>query len=249
MSSVTQIILPPVGGSASWFTDGFESGGLSSTGNGVSWSSSANTTVNTTRPYAGSYALQFKYTGVPTGSDSVAEQRVNCPQTGEVWCRYWLWVPSNYYHRDESPGASNNKFFAAYSKLYENPGFQVNVSTEPITSGPNTGGSDLYVHYYTNGVDRAARLAASAFIVPADYGAWMKLVIRVKPSSGAGALNGIVQVWKNDVLTANITNLDAYDATKNYIDQCYLLGWANSGYTNDTYFYVDDFSIGPTSLT
>jgi hypothetical protein len=60
-----------------------------------------------------------------------------------------------------------------------------------------------------------------------------------------GQSNGIVQMWKDGVLVLSNTVLPWYDSTNqaNYMTQGYLMGWANSGFTNTTNIYIDDFRI------
>ena len=66
----------------------------------------------------------------------------------------------------------------------------------------------------------------------------------MKAPSSATASDGIMQMWKNGDLVTNETSLDNYGgANENYMDELYLLGWSNSGFTEETIFYLDNLSI------
>ena len=68
----------------------------------------------------------------------------------------------------------------------------------------------------------------------------------MKLATSATANDGIVQLWLNDVLTANFTTLPLYTAqagAKNWIRNGYIMGWSNSGFTQTTHTYIDDFVI------
>lgn len=220
------------------FEDGFETGAFRSGANGVSWASSRDTSVSDERSYSGRYALRFFFEGGPAGEDAFSEQRIRLPQRNEFWFRYRLYVPANYHHRRD--GASNNKFLAVYRAPYTEPGFQVNFSLNPNDSG----GSDLNVHYYHDGRELKPITLARDFITSADRGRWMLVVAQVRTPTSANASDGIMRMWKNNQLVAEITNLNSWGGSgENHITEAYLLGWANSGFNEDTVFFIDDFAV------
>ncbi len=231
------------------FRDGFESGNLKHTENGIVWGSSAHTRVSSANPRTGTYSLQFNYLAVPPGKDDWSEQRIQFhrPYT-DLWFRYDLYIPGNYYHRIQPSSPSNNKFFAIYRDPYGIPGFQVNFSTEPNGSG----GSNLEVHYYYNGTEQKpiSPEGAGNFISSADLGHWHTIVIHVKVPSGNDTNDGVMQLWKDGRQFVNITNLDSWGGTnKNYIDAAYLLGWSNSGFTRKTDFYIDNVIVSDSPIS
>ncbi|WMS86195.1 heparin lyase I family protein [Pleionea litopenaei] len=222
------------------FNDGFESGSLNNSSNGVSYVSSKNISVTQEKAKDGSYAMKFSYPAAPLGTDSFSEQRVKYPQTNELWIKYDLYIPDNYYHRMD--GASNNKFLAVFKTDYRSPGFQVNWSLQPNGSG----GSSLSIHRYHNGqLQRAFEPSGGAnLITPSDRGTWMTIMAQIKVPSSESANDGVMKMWKNGVLVCNETALNMYGGNgENYTDELYILGWANSGYTEATYFYVDNLLI------
>ncbi len=225
------------------FSDGFESGDLSRNENGVSYLASTNAEVSSEVAKEGQNSLRFFFRGRPSGDDAFSEQRMSLPQTNEIWLKYDFYVPANYDHRHQS-GASNNKFLAIYKNDYRNPGFQVNWSL--ATNG--TGGSQLVLHQYRNGREQAILTPSGGignnFLTAADQGKWIQIVVRVKVPSNGSATDGIMQMWKDGTLVTNETSLNMYGGdNQNFIDELYLLGWSNSGYSEDTIFYIDNLLV------
>ncbi|NVJ49063.1 MAG: heparin lyase I family protein [Gammaproteobacteria bacterium] len=222
------------------FNDGFESGNLNQSQNGVSYINSKNISVTQERAKDGNYAMKFSYPAAPLGTDSFSEQRLQYPQTGELWIKYDLYIPDNYVHRVD--GASNNKFLAIFKTDYRAPGFQVNWSLQPNGNG----GSSLSIHRYHNGqLQRAFAPAGGANIITtADRGTWMTIMAQVKVPTSSSANDGVMKMWKNGVLVCNETSLNMYGGDgENYTNELYLLGWANSGYAEDTHFFIDNLLI------
>lgn len=230
------------------FLDGFESGDRSATQNNIRWIlPGGNISINSLRPRTGSYAMEFRFPARPDGQDSSAEQRIALGASyTDLWIKYDFYVPTNYYHRTQS-GAANNKYFAIYRNPYTNPGFQVNFSTQPNGSG----GSHLEIHTQDNGREAPVQSPSSArnFLTSADAGRWHNLILHIKVPTGPSTNDGVMQLWKNGTQIVNLTNLASWGGTgQNYMDEAYILGWSNSGYTNETIFYVDNFEVSNTPL-
>lgn len=222
------------------FHDTFETGDLSHSANGVSYGGSTSASVSAAAKLNGSYSLSFLFKAKPLGEDSFAEQRMSYPQTDELWVKFDLYIPPNYYHRTDSP--SNNKFLAVYKKDYRYPGFQVNWS---LTAN-GQGGSNIALHRYRSGGEQRILNPEIGrnFLTSGDRGKWINIIARVKAPSSATAADGIMQMWKNGDLVTNEASLDNYGGeNENYMDELYLLGWSNSGFTEDTIFYLDNLSI------
>lgn len=230
---------------ATIFSDGFESGLLSRIVQNLAvWQTPTNTvSVSNERSYSGSYSLKFTYDAVPLGGDDFAEERITLPQKSEYWFNYKLYIPSNYVHRSDGP--SNNKFLAVYSNPYGTPGFQVNFTTEPNGSG----GSRLVVHYYNMGHEATPFEVVSNFITDPDKGKWMDLIVQVKVPTSASSSDGVMKMWKNGQQVVNVTNLNAWGDTQNYINEAYFLGWSNSGFSETTSLFIDDVQISDTPLS
>lgn len=234
------------------FSDGFESGDLSHHQVGIAYGGSENANVSSKRARSGSRSLEFFFEGGGDNDDSWSEVRLKLPRRKELWISCDLFIPTNYFHRGVQPG--NNKLLAVYRAPYTDPGFQVNFSLTP----DGRGGSHLRIKRYDNGREASGLSCPEGerFLSPADRGKWISLVMHIKVPTGVGTGDAVMQLWKNGRLAANEVGFDAYGGhAENYIDELYLLGWANSGYKSDTYFYLDNLVIsdsppaGSDSLT
>jgi hypothetical protein len=228
------------------FQDSFDTGQRSATVNGFAWADHTDgVTVSTSKALSGSYSLQFPFQGVPLGDDSWQEQRLRFGKAyTELWVKFDLYVPSNYYHRQD--GASNNKFFAIFNNNYT-PGFQVNFSTRPNGSG----GSNIEVHYFQGGHEQPVQ-TGGALIGSTDLGKWMRIVMHFKVPSSLTSADGVQELWKNgQQVYSNKALASNGPSGYNYMDEAYVLGWANSGFTDLTTMCVDDFvmSDAPIALT
>ncbi len=232
---------------AVFFQDGFESGNLSHSENGTTWSNSgAGISVSSSMARTGSYSLKFHFAG--SGDDAWAEQRASLGSNmTDFWIRYYLYVPTNYKHRSVSP--ANNKFLAIFRSPYSSPGFQINLSTEPESGG----NSKLEIHYYNNGSEQSPIMPSGGggfLSSSADGGKWAEFITHVKVLTASGSSDGVIQVWKNGTQVANETGMNDYGGSgANYINEIYLLGWANSGFDQDTDFYIDDVVFSDTPIS
>lgn len=242
-SILAALVATSTAGAATLFQDGFEGGRKASAQNGFSWGGSTDkVAVSSTRAAAGSYSLMFPFQAVAAGEDSFEEQRLNFGKPyNEVWFKYDLYVPSNYVHRRD--GASNNKFFAIFNNDYR-PGFQVNFSLSP---GANNG-SDIEVHYYRNGSEQPSE-GGAALIGPSDLGKWLRIVMHFKVPTSTNAADGVMELWKNGQSIFSTKNLASGGTSGlNYMDEAYILGWANSGFNQDTLMYIDDVIVADTAI-
>lgn len=237
---------------ATIFQDGFESGALGTIQNAARWSDSNHgpadgLQVSADRARTGKYSLKFTYGGGASTDDAWSEQRFKLGgQYKEVWFKYDLYIPDNYNHRSVSP--SNNKFLALYAAPYTENGFESNFST----SANGSGGSNLGMHYEKSESSSDEKVSypesGKGFITTADRGKWVSIKVHLKVPSGNFANDGVMQLWKNDVPVIDVRNLDNYGLVKNYIDEIYILGWSNSGYTETTSFYLDNFIFSDTPI-
>lgn len=189
--------------------------------------------------YDGSYCLRFHY---PAGG-YMAEQRFDLGRAyPEVWFRYWIRVPPNFYH-----GGQNNKFAAFWTSVYDGPG-DITWQTRP------SGGGSAKLVVQDGGTQQPEIDAANNFIsVPGDRGRWMQVVIRMIPATASGANNGTIQFyrrWSNETnfsLLYSKTNARFYEGGQG-IRAGYLMGWANQPYTQITEWLIDKFTVAPDSL-
>lgn len=247
---VAFFVIPMAAFGSELFFDGFESGSLDHMQSGIRWGASNNgasddVSVADEKAYSGRYSLKFFFAGSPSMSDDAwAEQRIDLgSQFTELWIKYNIFFPENYYHRNVSP--NNNKFIAVYRVPYTSPGFQVNFST----SADGNGNSSLNIHYYKNGSEQRPIACANNFISDRERGKWVELIMHIRVPSRSDSHDGIMQMWKNGELIVDVQNLDCYGGDgKNYFDEIYLLGWSNSGFNQDTCIYIDDLVLSDTPL-
>jgi polysaccharide lyase-like protein len=221
------------------FSDSFESGTL----NGPFWlgSDSTSVSVSTDRASSGAYSAKFTFAGSSSlDADAFAELRFSLGKVyPELWVKYKMYIPSNYKHRNAN-GSDNNKMIRLWGISY-NDWEKVGACTWPNSAysllqgdwdWPKKGLIGPYGEEYAN------------FIDANDLGKWVEVIVHAKAATATQ--KGTLQFWKNGTLIIN--NLGTVD---NYYEggahgyrYGYLLGWANSGFTQTTYIYIDDVVFG-----
>lgn len=144
---------------------------------------------------------------------------------------------------------TNNKFSAQWQGKYSNAGMIVEFESYTPSSGGEPG-----VGYIRPTVNRSkahkasgtiknnlAKLPGSAFN-PKENSSIVEFVIERVRSSNEDVRDGSYRVWKrtestNWHLVFSNTNVYAWQED-NYFDHGYVFGWANSGYSEDTDFYL-----------
>ncbi len=243
-------------GGTTVFSDGFESGDLTNSDSGFYWNDhTATVTVNTSAKKSGTYGAQFRFGPDALGADSDAELKIlfGHPMT-EFSLRYFLYLPSNFVHR--SDGVSNNKgicqlWSGAYGAVASNQfiGFEYWPDS---AIGSGAGGSVLASRKGRDGVDLGnyygpPDTAYSSMFRATDVGKWHQFRVYVKLASGPGMNDGIIRAWRyvsdgSPSLEYEVTDW-GYCTAGNYIDQGYILGYSNSGFTDQTDIYIDDFVL------
>ena len=89
-----------------------------------------------------------------------------------------------------------------------------------------------------------------------DLNTWMRVLVHWKRASGPGSHDGVVEVYKvvNGVTTTVLRERGVQswgpdtggDPAYNFLTDGYLLGWANSGFTEKTVIAIDDFELHST---
>lgn len=231
-----------------FFEDTFESGDLRTTQNGFRWGDSTAATVSAERAKSGGRSLKLNFAAVPRGEDSFAEQRFELGRNyPDLWVRYDLYVPSNYTHRSDPPSSNNKGFLYVWSGDYgrpDGPGMGPNL-------WPNSDGTSNASHYvWGPGLDRHYYEMPKA-IEAADRGKWVRIVVHYKYASPTNN-DGIAEIWKTrDGVTEKILNIRNgawYVPGQSGFNRGYLLGWANSGFTEQTVFYIDNIAFSTQSL-
>lgn len=241
------------------FSDDFETGDLSHSVGGAKWTDSVRTGVSNSVAKSGSYSLAFKYPGVPDGEDSFSEQRYylggNYP---ELWIKYDLYIPANYRHRTQSGSANNKAFAYAWSGTYQDlTGPLLGFNFWPDGTGESRGSQWFRSPLLPSG--RHIWPDDSRWIDPrviklTDRGKWMQVMIHFKYATSSND-NGVVELWITPQggerkLMYSERHGDFYVPGQPGFEAGYLLGWANSGFDEDTTLYIDNivFSTDPIGV-
>lgn len=216
--------------------DDFESGTLS----GPLWISNASVLVVEGQAVSGTRAARFHFTGKPDPkADAWAELRFDLGKPyRDLWFAYALFIPKNYAHRRNA----NNKFFRLWGTDY---GDKEKIGASTWANSPPDGFSRLRCDWdSTGGGMGEGGKNHPDFITAADLGRWMRIMIHCEAATAD--VKGTIQIWKNGTLIIDNANQVALykDGGIHAYKQGYLLGWANSGFTEDTDFYIDDVVFG-----
>jgi hypothetical protein len=242
-----------------FFQDGFESGNLNHNANGARWSvsnsgSSDYVQVSSERVRSGNYALKFHYARGGDSDDAWAEQRFALGgNKTDIFIRFYIFFPSNFRIRNVSP--SNNKAIVVWGDDYSSKGaqgqeFSANYFMPKAHKVWQGGAWDVSCNGAFGDVQSVDGMGAwSTSNLP--LGEWVCFEYHFKADSGAG--DGAMEFWVNGDKKYGATGIDWLSApcSPRYFNTGYLLGWANSGYDEDTDIFIDDvvFSstyIGPT---
>jgi hypothetical protein len=250
------------------FFDSFESGAKDHQENGVSWTSGTGVSVVKDFGHTGSNSLKFSFVGGGAGEDAWAEQRFNLGRAyNEVVVEWYAYYPTGgdgkgveFVHRRESPG--NNKFIRLWRgpKSDGNDGYSnFTLKAGASTDSSGTSGDEMIFGEYgstpgetnqtgvgPNGSDGNGASAGSFnnFLTDSYRGRWMKIKVRVKASTARTAADGIIELYRDDVLMSRASVLKMYpgDGAGGF-DFGYLMGWANSGFAQASSMYIDDVRI------
>lgn len=232
------------------FADGFETGDLSFTQNSARWGGgkgTENVSVVSTYPYSGTYSARLRYVGTVTGGDGWSQLAFDLGASfSEVTIRFKWRIPENYAHRSDSPG--NNKLFRIWPDDgvggEDGYGYREKVGAS-LFRGASDSSSTLWGEWDDGASGITARgTPFTDFVSASDFGTWADIELYCKMPSAANAANGIIRVTKSGIVALNMTNVNNWGsgAARNF-RYGYLMGWANSGFTNTTDFYIDDVSI------
>ena len=243
------------------FEDGFESGDLNGAVGG-SWYGGTRRTVTDEAARTGSHALRFEYVGdEDPGADAFSEIRATFSGSDapEIWLEWYLFVPENYAHRDDPGGPDNNKFVIVgyddklHGRWQEPGGWTTRMEINPDPAeGALSRGRIVYGNEDT-GVSANFDLEdsrPSGVIHEEDLGRWVRYGYHVRLADSIAARNGEVSLYKDGVLFAHNRNVPLAGFESATPINCFeLMGWANSGFTETTVFYIDDVRVYDTDPT
>lgn len=228
------------------FSDSFDSGTRTSA-NGFTWAGTEGVTVSSDQALSGTYSLRFRYGPDALGEDSFSEQRFNFGRNlSEVWIEYMIRLPENFVHRSDPP--SNNKFVALWANVYSGVGSDVEAIVEFDRVSDTQSRArmlGLGEQYVDGGYDIRREGYHNPNLLSTSWaGEWRRVRMHWKISSGSGIDDGIWEGWIGDELMWQSNGFVFwYPGGNNFIRNGYLLGWSNSGFTEQTDFFIDDFKV------
>jgi hypothetical protein len=238
-----------------FFSDDFSTGSRTNA-NGFTWNGTApNVFVSDVNPRAGqTHSLHFVFGPDPLLTDDTnAEQRFAFGRgVSHLWLEYWLYVPSNYVHRDAS-GSDNNKFMALWRDTYSDVGggtwrifWEMNRGTGDVSTcrfmssrWDLNSATDTGLGFTANG---STVIGAGA---PCELGSWTQVRLEIAPASGYGESDGIIRIWFDGTLFGEQTNAKMWNFVDGTPTDCvlkngYFLGWSNSGFLDETTLQISE---------
>jgi hypothetical protein len=202
----------------------------------VQWTSGGATIVPSDSPEGGSM-LQFRFpVGIRDGSDPANVFYVSSEALPETYLQFYHKYSSNYtYH----PIANKLVYFYSPSGNRDSLGLF------------SVGYDDLA--YYVWGNNQDITVYNLGFGRP-QLGGWYKYNIHTKVNSSPGAHDGILQIWVNDVLKLNRSDIMWFAAGTTVtgwgqIDMAPAYGGEGGANPVLSYSYYDDFIISTTPIS
>ena len=204
--------------------------------------------------FDGYNALRFRYgpDAVGAGGITVEQPFALGRQLQELWLEYYLHIPSNLVLRSDPPNTDPNKLLALWPNNYSTVG-EPHVVTEFWRNGSDStsyarilGLGDLYPTQLIRGGDAFQN---QDFINTARAGAWHRLRVHYKLSSGAGQTDGVYEGWLGNTLMWRSRSdwVFWYTGGVNFIANGYLMGASNPGYTNQTDYHIRSLKFYDTN--
>jgi len=259
---------PPLPADTGWreaFSDDFETGTLARVtggyrwGNGSGGAADAKPAVVTAIARSGTHSLQFTFSGNPNlADDAFSEQRFVLGDTlRAVALDWWQYFPdgteglgAKFVHRSDPNGPENNKFLRLWSGNladgndgYSQSTVHLGASFQAVSGGPDP---KIYTEYnnYVLGSVRVPERSWSPAITDVYRGRWVHFRFVYRAASAANT-DGVTELWADGARVITNQNLPIYatGGRGNYVNRGYLMGWANSGFTQTTFTFIDDFSV------
>jgi hypothetical protein len=242
-------------GPIAFFTDGFESGDTTHSENGAFWHTPNSGSDDDVSVVAGrgnpGKALQFTFTAEPDlALYGFAEARFNLgADYTELTIAFDLYIPSGaegwgsaaYAHRD-STSSDNNKFFRLWPSTGDTDREEVGASLflNSVPDGYSAIRNEWNVPQPAASDMTGRGQAKASFISAADLGTWIAVKLYCKAATAT--TNGTLRIYKNGTLLIdNSETVANYSAASPHSWRYgYLLGFANSGFTDTTMLQIDN---------
>lgn len=233
------------------FFDDFSLGDTSFSDNGFSWQNQS-FPVSDGFGHGDDRALLFSFGPDAPGEDSTSELRFELGrEVQQLWIELWVYYPDGteglgsaaHEHRDDE-SSDNNKFLRLWSGDY-NSRPKVGASTLPMDDP--AGDSHLINEYNPVGSSMGNFGSGGATWITDDAsatchrGQWCQIRMHFVVAD-VGESNGEARWWIDGELVYENTELPnaAQSERENVLDRGYLMGWANSGFSELTHVYIDD---------
>ncbi len=234
--------LPP---SALLFFDDFPGGVRSAPQNGVSYgvanhglADAIGVVTDLSNPSG--FSLGFTFTGnASLADDAWSEQTMHFPDLTRCYIEFRLRIPDNYAHRDAT-GPDNDKLLRLYDEDYSSSVIHVGLSTLPRVDLT----SQIIVEYKKSGGTGTGNYGLGPWTPVFTPGQLYDIGFEVIRASGVGVADGVIRVWVNNTLVEEDTDLKLCNSVAspalaaNVIRNGYIMGWANSGFTETTVIKV-----------
>lgn len=229
--------------------------------------------VSDEHAHSGTRSLKITYPGEPDPAEMSSretrfvfwprEDVANAPD--ELWGEWWIRVPDNYVHR-ESEGGHNNKLLLLCNAV-DGPGdksfkdsvrrplvlweYQYGDEEHSFVRAGSWGG-DTDINPYGTSSDQFQEIKGNIFTAE-RRGQWIRVRWHVRISLTAGVLDMWVGNQKVCQMPADICTAftegsrtrsgELIPVMPQTLNAGYLFGWSNSGFAEDTSFYVDDWRM------
>lgn len=187
----------------------------------------------------------------------------------EVYVQYDVFIPANYEHTLGGFGGNNKGWVNFWKNAYgagggSGGGAAIDWWLNAEHPGDSQQGawasghvSNFNNHPDDGGVPYAYRDPDGSYtsvwdeekmypFPPSKYGQWIRVTVGTKIAD-SGVDNGWIRIWHDGELYSSWENLHNRVATNPGIDRGYLFGWQNSGYEEETIFYIAGFKFGVTA--
>ena len=201
-------------------------------------------------PNSSGKSLLLTYPTMSEGGHSWAEKRFVIPVNAQqLEISYNQFVPANY---KASPG--NHKNFVLWSGKYGNAASNIFIGSE---DWPTSSGATPSVYIGADGTNyEHSSINARPLMMENNQGSWQRMHIYVELAEREGDF-GVFEIHRDREFLTGTSHPDIkpswgqppvdehieYSSRGNYIDQGYLMGWANGGFTEETVFCIDDFTM------
>lgn len=209
---------------------------------------------------SGTYSARVRYAAGPVQevSELYFDLTDDAPTgVSEMYQYFKIRVPSNIFHGDNFE-TNNNKFMKWGSHHDGGSSQGINLLWEFWNTNDATGDSELAFHWTVLEVDIDGHKQLTRVWGPAEAGTVQEFILYGKMSSASGEWDGIIRTWHkpagagswtkiHEWLTAPLYPGPSWPTQTKWVGG-YMMGASNSGYDEETDFFLDDIIFSETNL-